>query len=424
MTTHRQTRRWRGVAAVALGLAAIGVVAGRASVIMLAIVGVAFATYPELSTPPQVNLDLEREISEDTPDHDEDVEVTVRIRNVGENTLADLRIVEGVPPMLEVTGGTARHAATLRPGAETTFTYTVRAVEGTHHFEPATAIARDIAGTTEVVTTVAGDTTTLEVLSEVPDVPLRRQTHQFVGEIATDEGGVGVEFFQTREYNKGDALARVNWNRYAKTGELSTIEFRKERGAAVVLCVDAREPAYRTAAADTPNGVAYAHTAARELLDAMSNSSHTVGLASLSDREACWLGVGAGDEHLDRARQLLVMDASLSKYPPEAAERARWDEQLTTLRARLPSEAQVVLLSPLTDAFAVEAALTLEASGHAVTVISPDVSADETVGERAARAQRNNNIFSLRGSGVRVVDWPPEEPLGAVLMRTQERWSK
>lgn len=423
MTNHRRTRRWRGVTAVALGLAAIGVVAGRASVIMMAVVGVAFAAYPELSTPPQVNLELERELSEDTPDHDEDVEVTVGVRNVGENTLADLRIVEGVPPMLQVTGGTARHAATLRPDAETTFTYTVRAVEGTHHFEPATAIARDIAGTIEVETTVGGDAT-LEVLSEVPDVPLRRQTHQFVGDIATDEGGVGVEFYQTREYNKGDALARVNWNRYAKTGELSTVEFRKERGAAVVLCVDAREPAYRTADDDIPNGVAYAHTAARELLDAMADATHTVGLASLSDREACWLGVGAGDEHLDRARQLLATDASLSKYPPEAAEPHRWDEQLTTLRARLPSEAQVVLLSPLTDAFAVEAALTLEASGHSVTVISPDVSADGTVGERAARAQRNNNIFSLRGSGVRVVDWPPADPLGAVLMRTQERWSR
>lgn len=424
--TVRRTRRWKGVAAVAVGVAAVGVIAGQPSVILLSVVGVAFAAYPEVSNPPQIkpqiNLELERTMDTDSPGIGDDVEVTVRVRNVGTNTLADVRLLEGVPPMLQVIDGTARHAATLRPGADARFTYTIRAVQGAHRFRPATVIARDIAGTTEVETTVTTETT-IECVSDVPEVPLRRQTHQFVGEITTDEGGTGVEFHQTREYNRGDSLSRINWRRYAKTGTLATVEFREEHGASVVLCLDARAPAYRTAGPDVPNGVAHGQTAAWQLVETLAKSNHTIGLTSLSDRQSCWLAPGAGAEHLDRARNLLERHPSLSQYPPNAVAPSRWAEQLTTLRAHLPGEAQVVMLSPLTDNFAVEAALTLEAEGHAVTVISPDVSTDETVGARVARAERNNNIYSLRASGVRVIDWPTDEPLGAVLMRTQERWS-
>lgn len=429
MTTVRRTRRWRGIVGVALAAVAVGVVAAKPSVVVLSAVGIAFAAYPNLLSAPQVTLELERSVDADEATQDDEINVTVRVRNVGQDTITDLRIIDGVPPMLEVTGGTPRHAATLRPGNETTFTYTVRAAQGTHRFEPATVIARDLAGMTEVETQVAASDTadrTIECLVDVPEVPLRRQTHEFVGEIVTDEGGVGVEFHQTRKYQRGDALSRVDWNSYASTGTLSTIEFREERGAAVVLCLDTREPAYRTDSQehDKPHGVAYARTAAEQVLEALSETHATVGLASLSDREACWHPTGASTDHLERARELLREHPSLSTYPPSEADHDRWDEHLTTLRARLRSEAQVVLFSPLADGFAVEAALTLEAAGHAVTVVSPDVSTDGSVGAQLARTERNNHIHALRQAGVRVVDWPPDDPLGAVLMRTQERWSQ
>lgn len=418
MTSVRRTRRWRGIAAVALAAAAVGIVGGRPSVLLLSVVGVAFAAYPELGTAPRVALDLERSLDEESPAHGDEVTVTVRLRNVGETTLRDLRIIDGVPPMLEVTGGTPRHAASLRPGKATSFTYTVRAAQGLHRFEPATVLARDLPGTTEVETEVDAETT-IECIAEVEDVPLRKQTHHFVGEITTDEGGSGVEFHQTRDYNPGDALGRIDWRRFAKTGDLSSVEYREERGAAVVLCLDARAPAYRTTGPDEPHGVAYALTATRQLLEELATSNHTVGLTSLADREACWLATGTGADHLNRARERFRRHPSFSLFPPGEADPDRWAEQLTTLRTRLKNETQVVLLSPLTDRYVVEAALTLEAAGHAVSVISPDVSTDATIGGELSRAKRTNHIYSLRSSGVRVVDWPPEEPLGAVLMRTE-----
>lgn len=421
MTSVRRTRRWRGIVAVGLSAAALGVLFKRPFVLLLSVVGVAFAAYPQLPSPPQVALELERSLDDDNPAHGDEVEVTVRVRNDGRGTLADLRIIDGVPPMLAVSAGTPRHAATLRPGDVTSFSYAVTAKHGTHSFEPATAIARDLPGATEVETTVAAETT-IECVADVPEVPLRRQTRPFVGDIVTDEGGSGVEFHRAREYHPGDALTRIDWRRYARTGELATVEFRQERAAAVLLCLDTREPAYRTAATDDPHGVAYARAGAEQLLAALADTTDSVGIAALSDREPCWLGTGAGQDHFERARQVLSTHPALSTYPPDETGPDRWSEQLTALRRRLGAEAQVVLLSPLTDGFAVEAALTLEAAGHAVTVVSPDVTNDTTVGERLARTERRNRVYSLRESGVRVVDWNPDDPLGSVLVRAQERW--
>lgn len=423
MTTSRRTRRWRGIVVVALTAVAAGVLAELPAVMLLGVVGVAYAAYPRLTTAPEGRLDLDRTIDADSPAPGDDIRVTVRLHNAGQRTLADLRLVDGVPPMLGVTEGTPRHGAFLRPGATTEFTYTVTATHGTHRFEPATVIARDIAGAFEIETEVSADLT-IEVLPDVPEVPLRQQTQQFFGDIPTDEGGSGVEFHSTREYHPGDALAHIDWHRYAKTGQLSTLEYREERGAAVVLCVDAREPAYRAPATDQPHAVASARTAAEQLFDTLSDRTDTVGLAALSDREFCWLGAGAGAEHRDRARQLLTTHPAMSTYPPEEADPARWSDQLDTLRSRLSAEEQVILLTPLADSFPIEAALTLEAAGHSVTVVSPDVSGEATLGQQVARTERRNRVHSLRESDVRVVNWPADQPLGAVLVNAQERWSR
>lgn len=425
MTDSHRTRRWRGVIVVALAAGAVGLLFKRPSVVLLSVVGVTFAAYPRVLPPPQVDLDLERSLSTTTPGHNDTVEVTVRLHNTGDQTLADLRLVDGVPPMLSVADGSPRHSVTLLPGGTTEFSYDVTARHGTHSFEPATVIARDIAGATEVETEVAAETT-IECLGEIPEVPLREQTRGRVGQITTDEGGSGVEFHRTREYRHGDALNRIDWQRFARTGELATTEFRQERSAAVVLCIDAREPAYR-GRTDEPHAVAYGQAAAEQLLTALNETPDAVGVTSLSEngdgREPCWLPPGSGRDHYLRARQLLASHPSLSVHPPAQSTGEGWDAQVATLRRRLDTDVQVVFLSPLLDSFAASTAMTLEAVGRAVTVVTPDVTTDESTGGRLVTIERDNRIHSLRGSGIPVIDWDPDESLGATLVRASEGWS-
>ncbi|MFB6171110.1 MAG: DUF58 domain-containing protein [Haloarculaceae archaeon] len=422
MATVRQTRRWRGVVAVALFAGAAGLLFKRPTVLLLSVVGITYAAYPRLLSAPTPSLDLERALDPEDPAADEDVTVEVTVHNDGDAVLPDVRIVDGVPPMLSVSDGTPRHAATLRPGESTSFSYAVTAKQGTHQFEPATAIARDVSGGTEVETEV-DEGTAIECVTDVPEVPLRRQTRAYPGRIA-GQGGSGVEFYRTREYQRGDAMNRVDWKRFARTGELATTEFREERAASVVLCLDARATGYRAADEDEPHGVAYGLAAAEQLLTALAETPNTVGIAGVGER-LVWLPPGKGTGHVTRLRRQLVTDSTFSPYPPaEPATDDAWDDQLSDLRDNLGIDTQVVYLSPLLDEFALSAAMTVEAAGNAITVVSPDVTAGETAGGKLAVVERRNRLHALRESGVRIVDWDPDEPLGTALAHAQERWSR
>ena len=439
MSTRRSTDRWRGVVAVALFAGAVGVFGKRPDVLLCAVVGVVFAVYPRITSEPSVNVAVDRTVSDRSPTHEEPTEVTVTVRNVGESVLPDIRIVDGVPPMLPVTGGSARHATALRPGKSTTFSYELTARHGTHSFGETTIIARDVSGSREVETTVSADAE-IECHAAVPAVPLRAQSGQRPGRIVADTGGNGIEFDRTRTYRAGDPLNRIDWRRYARTGELTTVEFREERVASVVVCVDARPSAYRARNGD-PHAVSHGVAAARELCAALLEANDRAGLAAFG-RDFLWEAPETGSDHAARLRRVLATHPTLSLQPPEAsgafADLGEWftsprgiadggesqvAEQTATLRKRLGGETQVILLSPLLDEPIVESALSLEADGNAVTVVSPDVTTEETVGGRLARTERSNRIHSLQGAGVPVIDWDTGESLGTVLLRAAERGS-
>src|SRR6056297_903819 len=220
MTTVRRTNHWRGVVAVALVAGSMGLLLKRPYILLVACLGVGYAIYPRLLQPPTVELALERRVSEASPSPGEDVTVTVTVTNEGDERLTDLRLVDGVPAMLTVTGGSARHAAVLAPGASTTFSYEVTAEHGTHQFRAATAIARDVSGRAEVETTVEAETQEIECRRTLPDPPVTESHEHLPGRILTSGNGDGIEFARTREYRAGDNPSRIDWKHYARTGTL------------------------------------------------------------------------------------------------------------------------------------------------------------------------------------------------------------
>lgn len=405
-----ETRRWRGVIALSLAVGAVGLAVDRPSMLFLAVIGVVFAAYPRVMGTPEPTLRIERRLSNSTPRPGDEVTVTVTVTNDG-GFLPDVRIVDGVPALLSVSGGSPRRGAAFWPGRSVSFSYRVEAKHGKHPFEPGTVVARDLSGAREVETTVAADTE-LDCTATAADSPLRNQTLDQVGRIVAKDGGSGVEFYRTREYRSGDALHRIDWNRYARTGDLTTVEFREENAATVVVLVDARRVAYR-AATDEPHAVAYSVSAAEQLLASLHRDRNLVGLAAFG-RESCWLDPGAGRTHRAKAQRLLATHAAFASTPP--TEESDHDEQVEQLRMRLPDAAQVVLLSPLCDDAIVETARRLDAYGHRVSVISPDVTADGSVGQRLAGVERENRLSALRKAGLPVVEWEPKTPLVAALM--------
>jgi uncharacterized protein (DUF58 family) len=425
VTRIRRTHHWRGVVAVALLAAALGVLFKRPLIVLAASIGVGFAVYPHLLAPPAVSLAVDRRLSERDPAPGEPVTVAVTVTNQGESWLPDLRLVDGVPAMLTVVDGTARHTATLRPGESTTFTYVVAVEHGAHRFRPLTAIARDVSGEHEVETEVeAADE--IECLHAPSEPPVDGATDPFPGRVLTDASGAGVEFDHTREYHPGDARSRIDWRQLAKTGSLATLEFRQERSVAVTVCVDARAVAYRGRPGE-PHAVSHGVAAARELLESVWDLGERAGLTTLGGPD-CWLPPGRGSDHAERARKLLLTHPSLSPRPPEEDRTRGADDAepvpFDRLRPRLDRNAQLFLLTPLVDDEIVGFALEQAARGQSVTVVSPDVTSGDSPGERLASVERRNRIDRLHRGGVRVVDWDPSKRLRKSVAAAQDRWRR
>jgi uncharacterized repeat protein (TIGR01451 family) len=419
---ERVTNHWEGVAAVTTLLGGAGIIFRSPALLLAAVVGIAFVAYAKVAEPIPVELAVERDMSDDDPDLGDEVEVTVHVKNVGGSTIPDLRLVDGVPESLEVVDGSARAATFLRPGDRTSFTYTVAAKRGTHGFETLSAYVRGFTGAveTELELSAATDMVATPSLDPTAEVPLRQQTSRYAGRVDTNSGGEGLEFYQTREYRRGDSLSRIDWNRHARTGELTTVEFREENAATVVCVLDLRQGAYVHPVDDNFHAADHGIDAAGQVFTTLLESGDRVGIAALSARDV-WLAPGLGNEHRIRAEELFATHPALS--PERPADYFSLGVGLRNLRKRLPNDAQVIMFSPLADDEAAKSARLLHAHGHAVSVVSPDPTDRETLGHRVARVERLARISALREVGVRVVDWDVDDSLATTLARASRRWS-
>jgi uncharacterized protein (DUF58 family) len=347
--------------------------------------------------------------------------VTVTVTNERDRVLPDLRVVDGVPEALAVPDGTARLGTALRAGESESFTYETTARRGVHAFGPTVVVARDLAGSVERVTRHTSETTlrclpSLEPLSE--PVPLRTAATRYVGRLETETGGEGLEFHATREYRPGDAMRRIDWNRHARTGELTTVEYREERLATVVVVVDVRAPSYVSPDAATPHAVDRSVDAAGRLVGSLCEAGTQVGVAAFGS-ESCWLQPGASVEHRAAARELLATHSALTPVPKTTDMSVnRWQPDL---HERLSAGTQVLFCSPLCDDHATEFARHLDERGYPVTVISPDATADRTASQRLARVGRTVRLSDLRSAGIPAVDWKRDEAVATALARLTER---
>ncbi|WP_187695754.1 DUF58 domain-containing protein [Haloplanus rubicundus] len=425
----RRVRRYGGLAAAAVLLVAVGVASGTPALLLAGVVPLAFVVHGALSTlaPLDDRVRVERELRPEAPLPGQSVEVTLTATNVGASVLPDLRMRDGVPEELSVRDGASSVGTALRPGESATATYTLTANRGRYAFRPVRLRASTVSGTVVAETTREADGADgFECRIDAADVPLRRRTTAFSGSLATDTGGVGVEFHATRDYRAGDPVNRINWRRYAKTGELSTVEYREQRAARVAVLIDAREPSHVAGAASLPTGAtlcAYAATLATRVL---RDDGHHVGVGAfgvadpLTDRRPAWVPPDA-DAFATHAAAVCNAAATGSgeSVTATAAEDARADgggADCRRLLAGLPATAQVIHCTPALDDAAASTVESIRAHGHETTVLSPSVPPN-SVGGRVLALERAVRLDRMRGVGAAVVDWDREEELPVALGR-------
>jgi uncharacterized repeat protein (TIGR01451 family) len=421
-----ETNRWAGFSGAVLFVAAAGVVLREPGLIVAAGVGVGYLAAARIGSAPSATpaLAVERTVDADDPDSGENVRVTVEVTNESETALFDLRLVDGVPPGLEVTGGSPRCATALSPGGSVRYDYTVAATRGRHEWTGLEAVTRNLSGSEERAKSIDVESTLSCVppLGSTADLPLRGLTTRYTGRVSTEVGGPGVEFYALREYRRGDPLRRIDWNRTARTGELTTVQLREERAATVVLVVDGRESAYLARGPDAENAVERSVDAAGRTLFALLAGGDRVGLAGLR-ADGPWLSPGTGAEHRARARRMLATDPGFAPTPARSEGTTYVNRWIRRTRGRVPPDAQLILFSPLCDDAVARVARRFDADGHPVTVVSPDPTTRDTPGHGLAWIERRLRLSALRTAGLRVIEWG-EEPLGVAVARAERRWSR
>ena len=422
-TGLRRTNRWRGVAGLTLLAIGLGLLLEQPAALLAGVFGVAFAAYGQIGAAPAPDLRVERAIDDEEPAVGDEVPVTVTVTNEGEETLTDLRLVDGVPDGLAVADGAPRGATALRPGSTVELTYEVTATRGAHAFDPLVAITRDVTGATERVVEVdAADriACTPELPADPPAFPLRAQTTRYTGRTTAEEGGDGVEFHATREYRAGDPLSRIDWRRTARTRDLTTVEYRRERAASVMIVVDARKAAYASHDPHGETSVDRCVDAARTVAASLLGEGHSVGLTAVSPR-SCWTTPGRGIEHRLAITTQLAEQEAFARRPPEESVNVYGAGR--EIRGRIASDTQVVVVSPLIDEGGAQLAHRFDAHGHLTTVVSPDPCVEDTVGQQAATISRSLRITKARHGGLPTIDWQRGEPLERALLRSNRRWS-
>lgn len=418
------TGHWNGVSIVALVGIGVGVLTEEPAVLLAGVVGIGFAAYANSSMLEPGRVSIDRTLSTDEPEPAEEVTVTVTISNESGRYLPDVRVVDGVPEALAVTDGSPRFGTVLRPDESDSFEYDVRARRGVHHFEKTVVVGRDLTSEIEQEQRILAESsmTCLPSLQPVTTpVPLRKQTAKNVGRVETENGGEGIEFHSTRDYRYSDPLSRIDWNRRARTGELTTVNFRQERSVSVLLLIDTRKSAYVSSTPHARHAVDRTVDAAGQLFATLVGSGNQVGLASFGS-ESCWLAPGSGVTHTSEARDLFATHPAFSPTPNEnSAVSSSWQRRL---RTRLSSETQIIFLSPLVEQSGPKHARRFDEYGHPVTVLSPDSTADRTPGHRLARVARSLHVSRLRSAGIPVIDWQEDESLDGALARHVERWSE
>ncbi|MFB6140616.1 MAG: DUF58 domain-containing protein [Halosimplex sp.] len=410
-----RTGRWDGVRGLALAATAAAVLVGEPVAILAGLAGIGFAAYSRLTDAPEPELAVERHVDDSDPRPGDTVRVTLAVENEGDRLVPDLRFCDDVPAGLEVVEGSARHTTALRPGKRATIAYEFEAVRGRHEFDSLTVVTRDPSGGSRRVARVGTDRDTVvcRPTYEERSVPLGDLATRLTGRQEVSATGEGLAFHSLREYRTGDSLGRIDWNRFAKDGDLAARRFDQPRTVTVVLLVDARRAAYVSPDTDRPAVDVCAH-AAGGLVDGLADTGCHVGLAALGPR-GCWVPPASGGTHRERLLAAVTEHEAFGWRPPTdgGGDRDGGNPAVTPadgfdrVLTQLSGDAQVVFCSPFVDDRAVEVARALDARGHDVTVASPDPTAEDSAFRRFAATERSLRLDECRRAGVPVVEWSP-----------------
>jgi len=354
---------------------------------------------------PTLDVEVERVIPHNRFLEGTELEIVLRIKS--RERIPTLKVIENLPPGLELIEGSVEHVLTLRPDEEKELRYKVRVRRGIHEFNWVRLSYRDPFGffrydkLVEVYNEVIG----VPIIEDVPTPYSTKGTKITVGPLPSPRVGEGVEFHAVREYQPGDPLKIINWKATAKTGRIMANEYESERKVDVVFIVDASY----TGELVFDNLV---RAAASLMLNAL-NSGTSFGLLLAKD-VPLWVRVDYGKRHFFKC-----IDFLSTARPDRNNMIAYQVEHL--IKARFPARAQLVYFSPLLTEESREALKIMAKYGYNVVVISPNPytafepkTKEEELALKLLSLHRKAMLTKMSGYGI-IIDWDVRKPLKAAI---------
>jgi len=343
--------------------------------------------------------------------------LTVSLELTAEGALEQVEVVQALPPSARLVTGHHRTVLALEAGGTARWNYQLdlpvaaRAVIGAPGLRVWDSSGLGAHDTAPGASTVVRIYPRAEPVRRPPR-PLRTQTS--VGNYASPQFGDGIEPGEIRPFAPGDLIRHVNWRASTRQRSLFVTRHQQERNADVVLMLDTLSQA-----GAGPTSTLHASLRAiASLAAAYLARKDRVGLIEYGG-VLRWVRPGSGRLALERLLETLVRASVTFTFVAK---------RLDAVPPRiLPSQALVIAVSPLLDARFVAAARDLAGRGFDVVVLAVDPvaatraalapSAPVDTACRLWAVERHLQVAALRGSGLRVVEWRPHEPLELALSR-------
>jgi uncharacterized protein (DUF58 family) len=346
---------------------------------------------------------------------------TVTITVTAGSPVAQLELLEPLPPAVTLIAGSNRAVLALDAGETVRWSYDVRfaararvTLGGVHAriWDPSGLETRDARHDHPTTIRVYPRPVPLRLL---PD-PLR--TRASIGNYVSAVVGEGLEPGEIRPFAPGDRIKHVNWRTSLRLGELHVSRQQEERNADVVLMLDSLSQA----GVGTTTTLNACVRAAASLAAAYLARKDRVGLVEYGGILR-WVRPASGRLQLEQLLDTLLRADVMFTYVTR---------QVGLVPPRvLPPQALVIALSPLLDPRFLTAMSDLAARRFDLVVIAVNpiavtrasLTPSTLVDGAAALAslKRGLQLDDLRRRGLRVMDWNPDDPIDLALARLERR---
>jgi uncharacterized protein (DUF58 family) len=365
-------------------------------------------------SPTKIELTASRQIEKTNENNDQNFTQKLTLTNQGAQPIC-LQISDAVFPDMNVQNGELQQSLQLTASDTFTLNYQFSLLRGCHTWKNTHVIVSDPLQVYQqhILLPAIASVTVKPQVSQLQHIPLHpRKTLHMTGNIPARIAGSGTDIWGVRQYQTGDQLRRINWQKIARNpGQLYTNEFEQEEISDIGLILDARSlgnhPSMETELLERNI------QAVASLADRFLREGNRVGLLIFGSK-LVHLFPGYGKNQLNK----VLFNLALVEQRPYISL-----NQLQYLPFRLfPARAQIIMVSAY-NRNDIEGYKRLRAYGYPLMLLSPDPFSDNAaytnpileLSYQAAQAERQMQLEKLARLGVRVINWTGEQSLNSAL---------